>query len=199
MSDNRTVFRTGNGTKQNRKKLTQNEFRNGHGLNTEGMIRGYFRFEPGDSEAQKKIEALIEAGVTSGNIFFETAGSEELSRLVRLLRRGDTLVVSRVADVCRNKQEMAELIEKLERKGAAIRALDEPWLDFNRGAAGDGEDGECKCPKSITKGRQLKMRKGRRTGWTTGKRREDPKGRIGKSCTSWISRSECTTRTTRCR
>lgn len=101
------------------------------------MIRGYFRFERGDAEAQEKIEALIEAGVTSGNIFFETTGSEELNRLLRALRRGDTLVVSRAADVCRNKAEMADLIERLERKGAAIRALDEPWFDFNRGVTAE--------------------------------------------------------------
>lgn len=124
ISNNRTVFRTHGG--------------NGLGFNFgERMIRGYFRFEPGDAEAQEKIEALIEAGVTSGNIFFETTGAEELNRLLRLLRRGDTLVVSRAADVCRCKEEMALLIERLERKGAAIRALDEPWLDFNRGVAGE--------------------------------------------------------------
>lgn len=95
------------------------------------MIRGYFKMEPGKNNAQEKITALIDAGATSGNIFFEAAGFKELNRMLGTLRKGDMLVVPRAADVCRTKTELAELIEKLEKKGAALRSLDEPWLDFN--------------------------------------------------------------------
>lgn len=95
------------------------------------MIRGYFRLEPEKNNAQEKISALIDAGASSGNIFFEAAGSKELNRLLGTLRKGDTVVVSQVADICRCKAELAALIEKLEKKGAALRSLDEPWLDFN--------------------------------------------------------------------
>lgn len=95
------------------------------------MIRGYFRLEPGKNNAQEKISALIEAGATSGNIFFEIAGYKELNRLLGALRKGDMLVVPQVTDIFHNKAELSDLIEKLERKGAALRSLDEPWLDFN--------------------------------------------------------------------
>lgn len=95
------------------------------------MIRGYFKLEPGKNNAQEKISALIEAGATSGNIFFEIAGYKELNRLLGALRKGDMLVVPQVTDIFRNKAELSDLIEKLERKGAALRSLAEPWLDFN--------------------------------------------------------------------
>lgn len=95
------------------------------------MIRGYFRLEPGKNNAQEKISALIEAGATSGNIFFEIGGYKELNRLLNALRKGDMLVVPRATDIFHNKAELSELIEKLEKKGAALRSLDEPWLDFN--------------------------------------------------------------------
>lgn len=95
------------------------------------MIRGYFRLEPGKNNAQEKISALIEAGASSGNIFFEIAGYKELNRLLGALRKGDMLVVPQVTDIFHNKAELSELIEKLEKKGAALRSLDEPWLDFN--------------------------------------------------------------------
>lgn len=95
------------------------------------MIRGYFRLEPGKNNMHEKISALIEAGAASGNIFFETSGSKELNRMVCNLRRGDTVVIPHAADVCQNKEELSELIEKLDKKGAALRSLDEPWLDFN--------------------------------------------------------------------
>lgn len=95
------------------------------------MIRGYFKLEPGKNNAQEKISALIDAGASSGNIFFEAGGFKELNRMLGTLRKGDTLIVPRATDVCRTKAEFAELIEKLEKKGAALRSLDEPWLDFN--------------------------------------------------------------------
>lgn len=95
------------------------------------MIRGYFRLEPDKNNAQEKLSALIDAGATSGNIFFEAAGVKELNRLLNMLRQGDLLVIPRAADVCRSKAELAGLIEKLEKKGAALRSLEEPWLDFS--------------------------------------------------------------------
>lgn len=95
------------------------------------MIRGYFKLEPGKNNAQEKISALIDAGAASGNIFFETGGFKELNRMLGTLRKGDTLIVPRMADVCRTKTEFAELIRKLEKKGASLRSLDEPWLDFH--------------------------------------------------------------------
>lgn len=95
------------------------------------MIRGYFRLEPGKNNAQEKISALIEAGATSGNIFFEIAGYKELNRLLGTLRKGDMLVVPQVTDIFHNKAALSDLIEKLEKKGAALRSLDEPWLNFN--------------------------------------------------------------------
>ncbi len=95
------------------------------------MIRGYFRLEPEKNNAQEKISALIEAGATSGNIFFEFGGYKELNRLLNALRKGDMLVVPQVTDIFPNKAKLSELIEKLEKKGAALRSLNEPWFDFN--------------------------------------------------------------------
>lgn len=95
------------------------------------MIRGYFRLEPGKNNTEEKVAALIAAGASSGNIFFEAAGGKEIKRLIQNLRRGDTVIVPRTADICQSKEEFSELIEKLGSKGAALRSIDEPWLDFN--------------------------------------------------------------------
>lgn len=94
------------------------------------MIRGYFKLVRNDAQTARKMTELIEAGAASGNIFFEPSGFKELNRLVGALRKGDTMLVSRAADICSSKTELAELIEKLHRKGAALKAIDEPWLDF---------------------------------------------------------------------
>lgn len=95
------------------------------------MIRGYFRQEPEKHNTPEKISALIDAGACSGNIFFEADGTRELDRVLNILHKGDTLVIPKATDACRTQSELADLIEKLGRKGAALRSLDEPWLDFN--------------------------------------------------------------------
>lgn len=95
------------------------------------MIRGYFKLEFQKNNAQEKISSLIDAGSISRNIFFEASGSKELNVLLKALRKGDLLMVTQVADICRNKSEFSKLITKLDKKGVSFRSLDEPWLDFN--------------------------------------------------------------------
>lgn len=132
------------------------------------IIRGYFRLEPEKNNAQKKISALIDAGASSGNIFFETAGSKELNHLLGTLRKGDTVVVSQVADICRSKEELAALIEKLEKKGAALRSIDEPWLDFNTHASEKGAETTAQAAKSS----RTKPEESKSAGRPKGPRRE---------------------------
>lgn len=94
------------------------------------MIRGYCKLESDINHTKEKVARLIEAGVTSGNLYYDTTGDKELKRLLGALRKGDTLVVAQTADLCHSQTELADLIERLNNRGIAIHSIREPWLDF---------------------------------------------------------------------
>lgn len=102
------------------------------------MTRGYFKLNADSSINQNKIVALVNAGASSGNIFFDLVGrSEELAKLMAILRRGDMLVVPTAADVAASPAELAALIERLGNLGVRFAAVEEPWLAFHPHAAHD--------------------------------------------------------------
>lgn len=102
------------------------------------MTRGYFKLNADSLLNQKKMVALVNAGASSGNIFFETTGREtELAKLLALLKRGDMLVVPTAADVASSPAELAALIERLGNLGVRFAAVEEPWLAYHPHAAQD--------------------------------------------------------------
>ena len=94
------------------------------------MIRGYCKLESDINHTKEKVAALIEAGVASGNLYYDTTGNKELNRILAALRRGDTLVVAQAVDLCHTHTELADLIERLNNRGIALHSIREPWLDF---------------------------------------------------------------------
>lgn len=105
--------------------------------NKQGIIRGYFRPEVDETGLQRGISALIEAGVASGNLFFEQEGKTEWERLLRLLSPGDRVVVLRLEDICRNIDELFGLVRRLYLLGVVLKSVAEPWFHFTGEAMQD--------------------------------------------------------------
>ena len=93
-----------------------------------GTIRGYFRSGPDSGELKKGIAKLLKAGVSSGNLFFEKSGTQELERMLSLLREGDSVLVLHVRDICRGAEDLYGLADRFVSRGAALRSIGEPWF-----------------------------------------------------------------------
>src|SRR5262245_53851057 len=70
------------------------------------------------------------AGVHSDNIFAEKAsgtntGRPELKACLRSLRKGDTLVITKIDRLARSAVDLLGIVQELERKGVALRVLDQ--------------------------------------------------------------------------
>ena len=101
-------------------------------------IYGYARVSTTDQSLEVQQGALTAAGCeviraekVSGT---SMAGREELETLLEFLRKGDTLVVTRLDRLGRSVANLADIVRTLESKGVHLRVLDH---DINtKGAAG---------------------------------------------------------------
>jgi len=93
------------------------------------MLYGYARVSTQEQETHAQTDALAKAGV--GFIFSEkrsggtTARRPELEKLLRLLKRGDTVVVYKLDRIARSLKDLLRIIERIEEKGAQFRSLTE--------------------------------------------------------------------------
>lgn len=93
------------------------------------MLIGYGRVSTEDQQTQAQREALSGAGCT---IIFEEKASggdrrrPELAEALRLLKRGDTLVVTRIDRLGRSLSHLLEVIETIRAKGGHFRSLSDP-------------------------------------------------------------------------
>lgn len=100
-----------------------------------GTIRGYFRSGPDTDDLKTGIAKLLKAGVSSGNLFFEKSGTRELERMLSLLRKGDSVLVLRVRDICGDAEQLYRVTDRLISQGAVLRSLGEPWFRMRAGTA----------------------------------------------------------------
>lgn len=96
------------------------------------MQIGYARVSTEDQDLGVQRAALLDAGCRK--IFEEKlSGSKrdrpELKRLLDQLREGDTVVVRRLDRLARSTRDLLEIAESLNRLGAGLRSLSEPWAD----------------------------------------------------------------------
>lgn len=98
-----------------------------------GDLIGYARVSSRGQSLEIQTKALREAGVAYEYLYQEKAsgksrkGREELKdMLVRGIRRGDTLVVTRLDRLARSTRDLLQIAEKLEEKGADLRVLEQP-------------------------------------------------------------------------
>lgn len=93
------------------------------------MLIGYGRVSTLDQDTRSQYEQLTAAGCTL--IFEETASGgdrqrPELAEALARVRRGDTLVVTRIDRLARSLAHLLEVIEALRGKGAHFRSLADP-------------------------------------------------------------------------
>lgn len=96
------------------------------------MKLGYARCSTLDQNLDWQIDALTKEGCD--RIFQEKfTGTRkdrpELLRLMDMLREGDTVIICELTRLSRSVKDLFDLVEQVEKAGANIKSLKEPWLD----------------------------------------------------------------------
>ena len=96
------------------------------------MKLGYARCSTLDQNLDWQIDALTKEGCD--RIFQEKfTGTRkdrpELLRMMDLLREGDTVIICELTRLIRSVKDLFDLVEQVEKAGANIKSLKEPWLD----------------------------------------------------------------------
>ena len=93
-------------------------------------VYGYARVSSADQDYALQEQALRSAGCeviraekASGSI---RAGRTELELLLEFLRRGDTLVVTRVDRLARSIKDLQDIVYTLKARGVTLRATEQP-------------------------------------------------------------------------
>jgi DNA invertase Pin-like site-specific DNA recombinase len=91
---------------------------------------GYARVSTTDQDLTIQRQALRAAGCTvireekaSGA---STAGRPELAAILAFIRKGDTLVITRIDRLARSIGDLQDIVRALKEKGAALRATEQP-------------------------------------------------------------------------
>lgn len=97
---------------------------------------GYARVSTKDQTLERQIKLLIEAGVSKDNIYLEKVTGRTLNRtkwkeLLADLIVGDTLIVTELDRLGRNKRDILNTFELLEAKGVYVEILNMPLLNTN--------------------------------------------------------------------
>ena len=96
------------------------------------MKFGYARCSTLDQNLDWQIDALMNEGCD--RIFQEKfTGTRkdrpELLRMLDMLREGDTVIICELTRLSRSVKDLFDLVERVEKAGANIKSLKEPWLD----------------------------------------------------------------------
>ena len=96
------------------------------------MKFGYARCSTLDQNLDWQIDALMKEGCD--RIFQEKfTGTKkdrpELLRMLDMLREGDTVIICELTRLSRSVKDLFDLVERVEKSGANIKSLKEPWLD----------------------------------------------------------------------
>ena len=90
---------------------------------------GYARVSTNDQDLTTQLDALKAAGCkpiraeSSGN---SRSGRAELDTLLAFLRKGDTLVVTRIDRLARSVAELQDVVREVKAKGAHLKATEQP-------------------------------------------------------------------------
>ena len=101
------------------------------------MLIGYARVSTDDQYLDSQHVALSAVGC--GRIYAEKfSGAKrdrpELDRLLEHLREGDVVVATRLDRLARSTRDLLEIAEILNRAGAGLRSIAEPWADTTSAA-----------------------------------------------------------------
>ena len=97
------------------------------------MLYGYARVSTTDQDLSTQITALKTAGckVTRSEKMSGSTrqGRKELDTLLEFLRKGDTLVVTKIDRLARSISDLQGIVAALRQKGAALRTVDGQAFD----------------------------------------------------------------------
>jgi DNA invertase Pin-like site-specific DNA recombinase len=91
-------------------------------------IVGYARVSTAGQSLDAQIKALTEAGVDSENLFQEKqsgakADRKELANVLKFVRKGDTLIVTKLDRIARSTRHLLEIADTLEKKKVTFKVL----------------------------------------------------------------------------
>ncbi|ESY02506.1 recombinase family protein [Mesorhizobium sp. LNJC405B00] len=97
-------------------------------------IVGYARVSTTDQNTAVQIDQLKAAGVTDDHLFQDRLSGldndrPKLAEALRFVRKGDTLVVSKVDRLARSAAHLHQIVEDLDKRGVGFRVLNDPSLD----------------------------------------------------------------------
>jgi DNA invertase Pin-like site-specific DNA recombinase len=95
------------------------------------MIYGYARVSTGGQSLVAQLEQL---GGEACRVFAEKiSGAEvnrpELNRLLRLVKEGDIVIVTRLDRLARSTRDLLNILARLTEKKAGFRSLNDAWAD----------------------------------------------------------------------
>jgi len=98
-----------------------------------GELIGYARVSSKSQSLDIQISALISAGVSKRHLYSEKVSGKHRSNrealedmLTRGIRKGDTVVCTRLDRLARSTRDLLKIAELLEDKGVDLKVLDQP-------------------------------------------------------------------------
>jgi DNA invertase Pin-like site-specific DNA recombinase len=97
-----------------------------------GALVGYARVSSAGQSLEVQIAALEKAGVAKRHLYAEKAsgtkrdGRDQLEQLLRGLRKGDCLVITRLDRLARSTRDLLTIAKQVEETGADLVALEQP-------------------------------------------------------------------------
>src|SRR5436190_4246440 len=95
-------------------------------------IIGYARVSTNGQDLSAQIEALKTVGVTAiyrEKVSGARADRPQLERLMKALKAGDIVIVTKLDRLGRSTRELLDLIDHIGKAGAAFRSLGDPLWD----------------------------------------------------------------------
>lgn len=95
---------------------------------------GYIRVSSKDQNQKRQIKQLNEIGM---DIIYEEKVSganmdrEELQKMLKELKKGDTVYVTDLTRITRSTQDLFLLTDEIKNRGANLKSLKDNWLDLS--------------------------------------------------------------------
>ena len=98
------------------------------------MVFGYARVSTMEQSLDLQLDALLKEGIPQKNIYTDKVSStkevrKSLSKLLKCVRDGDTIVVWKLDRLARSLIHFTNLMAKLKEKGVRFRSITEPFID----------------------------------------------------------------------
>lgn len=98
------------------------------------MLIGYCRVSTLEQSLDRQIDALVNYGVDSRNIYKEKITGtkrdrEQLNKMLDELQKDDIVIIADLTRISRSTKDLLEIVEKIKDKGASIKSIKDTWLD----------------------------------------------------------------------